>query len=303
MQMLCILVCVYVFHYVSAAGGTGDVPTTPNPLACNSAGTITYTHSKADVKSVTTSCGTASLNQTAKTVTITGCQVGNTTIIHLYNTVPTPATVKDPAGDIVLKCTFGNGKYKAQVSFSESGTATPVTAKLSIQLSMSLYNNGTTTATTTVVIGTTYDLKITGAGDHFMKLKSCHADANSDMKHAVPVYTSDSDTIDIMTIPNPTPAPSAGIDKHPLLVKMTGFRLVQSTSVYLECTIQLCDTPGCPPSRKRKRNKAEMMKANLQFQVISTKDQFRTSDATEIHAAGRLMVTLGIAAVARYLFQ
>lgn len=302
MQMLCILVCVYVFHYVSAAGGTGDVPTTPNPLACDLDGTITYTHSKADVKSVTTSCGNASLDHTEKTVTITGCPVEQTATIHLYDTDTTPVTgtVKDP--DIALTCIINNEEYKAHVSFSKSGTPIPVTAKLPIQLTMSLYNTGTETIPPNVVIGTQYDLKITGAGDHFMKIKSCQADVDEHMRNPVTVYTAKNDTEHIMTLTSPTPVPSSGTDKHPLLVQMTGFRLVKSTSVYLQCTIHLCDKP-CPSSVKRKRNKAEMMKANLQFQVIGTNDQFRTSDATEIHAAGRLMVTLGIAAVARYLFQ
>lgn len=306
--MLELLVCLYIAY------GTSTADPTPNPLVCDSNGTLTYSYTGRHdwVKTAVSDCGNASVNNVTKVITVTGCDLGKASIVTLYSLTSTPTTMSIMSSKgakenvIVLKCNrASNGTtYTAKVQFPESVTPTPFTAKETIELKMTITNVNDTVTPSNVVIGEKYRLHISGAGNHHMKIDNCKADITDTFTNkAVTVYNStgsdDLGIIDVSTAVS-TPIPTAAPDTYPLVVTMTGFRLVGSNSVYLQCTVKVCDNVDCKDT-KRKRTKPGIITAGVHFETVGIQTRLSANSAMEMCAAWKLTVTFAIVAVANYL--
>ncbi|XP_069110328.1 uncharacterized protein [Argopecten irradians] len=138
-----------------------------------------------------------------------------------------------------------------------------------------------------------------------MKIVNCTADIKEPFtEKSVTVYKfKPADTLGIIDVSTPTPAPTtvptAAPDTYPLVVTMTGFRLVGSNSVYLHCAVKVCDKPDCADI-KRKRTKPGIMTAGVHFEAVGIQTRLSANSAIEMYAAWKLTVTFANVAVANY---
>lgn len=312
------LVCLYVTYGTLAAVSTPI----PLPLVCDSNGTLTYNYAGRQdwVHSASSDCGAASVNDTTKAVIVKGCKLGKAAIVTLYslNSTPTPmpiVSLKDAKENvIVLKCNRApdGATHTATLIFPGSVTPTSFTANEQIELKMTLTNVNDAATPSNVVIGKKYRLHISGAGTHYMKIVNCTADSKEPFTaKSVTIYKfNPADTLGIIDVSTPTPvpttvptpAPTAAPDTYPLVVTMTGFRLVGSNSVYLHCAVKVCDKRDCPAA-KRKGTKPGIRTAGLHFEAIGIQTRLSANSAIviEMYAAWKLTVTFAIVAVANYL--
>lgn len=296
---------------VLADSPTPGPTSTPTPvqLECNSVGTLTLTNKPGWVNSATAECNNvtndALVDTTSNTIVITGCKVGTQVTLNMYSAASSPtlgSVNTNQMSKFVLTCiSAAGGVKKATLDLSESVAQQTVTAKETVLLSMSLTIQGQTNPLHNVEIGKHYDLHITGAGSHFMKIINCTA-KGSRTATAVVIYDSTKTGNDPGVMSSPQTESASEIDLHPLKISMTGFRLVGSSTVYLECDVQLCNNEhSCPLGRKRKRTKVNIKRAGIQFEVIGAQDRTPASGAKEIHAEWKFTLTFVIAVMTGHL--
>ncbi|XP_021345017.1 uncharacterized protein LOC110444982, partial [Mizuhopecten yessoensis] len=164
---------VFLLVLCTTTFSAGESATTPSPMSCTMDGNITYTGVPDGVKSVASDCGLPTLNVTTHTIVITGCPVDTAVTVNLYNTIvptpPTPTThpfMIDGSGALNLTCTqVTNGQtYTVKVQFPGSVTPTVFASEEQISLTMSLTDHNSSTSPTTVALGQTYDLHVSGGG-------------------------------------------------------------------------------------------------------------------------------------------
>ncbi|XP_021345089.1 uncharacterized protein LOC110445057 isoform X2 [Mizuhopecten yessoensis] len=205
--------------------------------------------------------------------------------------------------DVYLTCNIlKNPKvFTVRLDSQLGSTQKTLSAMESITLKMNLTNSNNTAAAT-VEIGQTYTLHVSGAGTHFLLIKSCEAAGTRSMYQAVKIYDAATAGHSIGILANITNDTKNAVDTHPIMASLTGFRLVTSNIVFLSCQIEVCASP-CSTSRKRKRIKSQLKTASIKFEVKDKLFERSANGAKGLFTTGKQIVTIAMVVVTTYLFH